>query len=299
MDENQTESPLPVAEDAAIDETPELEPVPDVAEETSSTPVSDTIVEELSAAVDTARAELLPSVEELAARQALLEASQEQLTKLEYLTTTLFDVNERVSELSKVVAALSLELHKISDETEQTVTMFGKAKVNSALSRWFLVIAIVLLLALLAGLSYLAVNQLQLQQRQDKLSLVATSAVESQEKQLTAFEKHFADMIGSGIKSELEAHNKETGMGKLNHLRNGAAEQRLLRKSNGDWLLPSAKHEELITDPDTIEALNQGFEKSGRSLLTPVNTPPHKVVTLLKPDGKGGTAVVVTRETVP
>lgn len=299
MDENQTESLLPATEDVSVDVTPEPELVPDVAEESSSAPVSDTIVVEESPAADVARAAALPSAEELAARQALLEASQEQLTKLEYLTTTLFDVNERVSELSKGVAALSLELHKVSDETEQTVALFGKAKVNSVLSRLFLVVAIVLLLALLGGLAYLAVNQLQLQQRQDKLSLVATTAVETQEKQLAAFDKHFADMIGSGIKSELEAHNKEAGMNKLNQLRNGAAELRLLRKSNGDWLLPNAKREELITDHDTIEALNQGFEKAGRTLLTPVNTPPHKVVTLLKPDGKGGTAVVVTRETMP
>lgn len=299
MDENPTESPLPAAEDAAIDALPELELEPDVTEEPLSTPVSDTLAEEVPPADDLARAAALPTAEELVARQALLEASQEQLTKLEYLTTTLFDVNERVSELAKGVAALSLELHKVSDETEQTVALFGKSKVNSTLSRWFLILAIVLLLALLAGLAYLAVNQLQLQQRQDKLSLVATTAVEAQEKQLAAFDKHFADMIGSGIKSELEANNKEAGMNKLNQLRNGAAELRLLRKSNGDWLLPNAKREDLITDHDTIEALNQGFEKTGRTLLTPVNTPPHKVVTLLKPDGKGGTAVVVTRETVP
>ncbi len=293
MDENQTASPLAAAEDAA--EATAFEPVAaEEAVEASSPPaLADTAVEEALpvAAVSAA--------EELAARQALLAASQEQLTKLEYLTTTLFTVNERMSELSKGVAVLSQELHKVSEETEQTVAMFGKAKVTSALSRWFLLTAIVLLLALLAGLSYLAVNQLQLQQRQDKLSLIATNAVEAQEKRMAAFDKHFADLIGSGIKSELEAHNREAGMGKLNRLRNGAAELRLLRKSTGDWLLPSAKHEELITDPDIVEALNQGFEKSGRTLLTPANTPPHKVVTLLKPDGKGGTAVVVTRETVP
>jgi len=293
MDENQTASPLAAAEDAA--EATAFEPVAAAeAVEASSPPaLADTAVEEALpvAAVSAA--------EELVARQALLAASQEQLTKLEYLTTTLFTVNERMSELSKGVAVLSQELHKVSEETEQTVAMFGKAKVTSALSRWFLLTAIVLLLALLAGLSYLAVNQLQLQQRQDKLSLIATNAVEAQEKRMAAFDKHFADLIGSGIKSELEAHNREAGMGKLNRLRNGAAELRLLRKSTGDWLLPSAKHEELITDPDIVEALNQGFEKSGRTLLTPANTPPHKVVTLLKPDGKGGTAVVVTRETVP
>ncbi len=293
MDENQTASPLAAAEDAA--EATAFEPVAAAeAVEASSPPaLADTAVEEALpvAAVSAA--------EELVARQALLAASQEQLTKLEYLTTTLFTMNERMSELSKGVAALSQELHKVSEETEQTVAMFGKAKVTSALSRWFLLTAIVLLLALLAGLSYLAVNQLQLQQRQDKLSLIATNAVEAQEKRMAAFDKHFADLIGSGIKSELEAHNREAGMGKLNRLRNGAAELRLLRKSTGDWLLPSAKHEELITDPDIVEALNQGFEKSGRTLLTPANTPPHKVVTLLKPDGKGGTAVVVTRETVP
>lgn len=93
--------------------------------------------------------------------------------------------------------------------------------------------------------------------------------------------------------------SKESIQSKLNHLRGGAAELRLLRKSSGDWLLPKGKTEEPITDHDLIELLNQLFEKSGRSLTTHPSLPPHKVVSILKPNGKGGTELVVTKETVP
>lgn len=223
----------------------------------------------------------------------------EQLNRLEYVASTMFAMNERVTELSKAVSALSLELQKVSDETERTVTWAESVKITSALSRWFLIVTIVVLFALLGGMAYLAVNQHQLQQQQAKVSMVAANAVDAQEKRLEEFNKHFAELVGGEIKNEREAISKDSIMSKLNKLRGGVAEQRILRKSNGDWLIPSGKTEELVTDHDTIEALNQAFEKSGRSLVTPPSIPPHKVVSILKPDGKGGTAVVVTRETVP
>ena len=116
---------------------------------------------------------------------------------------------------------------------------------------------------------------------------------------MAAFDQHFADLVGTEIKHERETINKESILSKLNHLRGGAAEQRLLRKSNGDWLLPKGKTEELITDHDLIEQLNQMFEKSGRSLTAHPSLPPHKVVSILKPNGKGGTDLMVTKETVP
>lgn len=229
----------------------------------------------------------------------VLAAVQEQQGKLEYIANTAFDLSEKVSELSKAVAIATAQLQKVSEETEQTAAWAASTKLVRPLSKTFLVLAIMVLVALLGGIGYLAVNQMQLQQRQDKLTAVAMHAVEAQEKRMAAFDKHFADLVGTEIKHERESISKESIQSKLNHLRGGAAEQRLLRKSSGDWLLPKGKTEELITDHNLIELLNQMFEKSGRSLTTHPSLPPHKVVTILKPNGKGGTDLVVTKETVP
>ncbi|MCE1225263.1 MAG: hypothetical protein LWW87_02120 [Geobacteraceae bacterium] len=229
----------------------------------------------------------------------VLAAVQEQQSKLEYIANTSFDLSEKVAELSKTVAVLSVQLQKVSEETEQTAAWSASTKLVSPLSKTFLVLAIVVLVVLLAGVGYLATNQMQLQQRQDKLTSVAMHSVEAQEKRMAAFDQHFADLVGTEIKHERESISKESIQSKLNHLRGGAVEQRLLRKSNGDWLLPKGKTEELITDHDLIEQLNQMFEKSGRSLTTHPSLPPHKVVSILKPNGKGGTDLMVTKETVP
>ena len=229
----------------------------------------------------------------------VLSAVQEQQNKLEYIASTSFDLSEKVAELSKTVAVLSAQQQKVSEDTEQTAAWAASTKLVSPLSKTFLVLAIVVLVALLGGLGYLAVNQVQLQQRQDKLTAVAMHSVEAQEKRMAAFDQHFADLVGTEIKHERETINKESLQSKLNHIRGGAAEQRLLRKSNGDWLLPKGKTEELITDHDLIEQLNQMFEKSGRSLTAHPSLPPHKVVSILKPNGKGGTDLMVTKETVP
>lgn len=229
----------------------------------------------------------------------VLAAVQEQQSKLEYIASTSFDLSEKVAELSRAVAVLTEQLQKVSEETERTVAWSESTRLVSPLSKTFLILSIVVLVALLGGMGYLAVSQLQLQQRQDKVSHLATQAVETQAKRQAEFDKQFATLVGTEIKHEREAISKESTQSKLNHLRGGAAEQRLLRKSSGDWLLPKGKTEELITDQHLIELLNQLFEKSGRSLTTHPSLPPHKVVSILKPNGKGGTDLVVTRETVP
>lgn len=229
----------------------------------------------------------------------VLAAVQEQQGKLEYIANTSFDLSEKVSELSKSVAIVTAQLQKVSEETERTVNWSESTKLVNPLSKTFLILAIVTLVALLGGMGYLAVNQIQLQQRQDKLSHLATQAVEAQNKRQAEFDKQFATLVGSELKHEREMISKESIQSKLNHLRGGAAELRLLRKSSGDWLLPKGKTEEPITDHDLIELLNQLFEKSGRSLTTHPSLPPHKVVSILKPNGKGGTELVVTKETVP
>lgn len=86
---------------------------------------------------------------------------------------------------------------------------------------------------------------------------------------------------------------------KLNRLRNGQAERKLVRKENGDWFLYSKKTDECIADSEVIEALNQAYKRLGRPLTTKTPLPAHNSLCILKPDGKGGTEIVMTKNFVP
>lgn len=224
---------------------------------------------------------------------------EEQTDKLDRLSSALFAVDKRFSGLSASVEQLSQDLKKVSEETAQTINWTESVAITSSLSRWFLALSIFILIALLGGMGYLAVNQYQLMQSQSKASQAAATATELQIKRMAEFDKRFAELVGEAIKNERETISTESVAGKINKLRGGATERRILRKSTGDWLIPNGKTEELVTDPEIIEALNLSFEKSGRPLITPPSLPPHKTVCILKPDGKGGTTVMPTRETMP
>ncbi|CAH2032137.1 hypothetical protein [Trichlorobacter ammonificans] len=261
-------------------------------------------------------AETVPSAQPASALEKQAETLEQQAETLEQLTGLVRSTEKKADDLmallaemtrsqqamaeeaAKSVTELSLIVQKVADDTEQTAGQLRTARVTSALSPWFLVLSLLALVLLLAGMGYLAMQQKRLQERQDKVSFIATEAAEIQEKKLAAFDKRFAELLGAEIKGVREAVGRESVKSKLNRLRNGATEQRIIRKSSGDWVLPGKK-EELVTDQETIEALNQAFEKSGRQLVTPPSIPPHSVLSILKPDGKGGTELVVTRDAVP
>ncbi len=86
---------------------------------------------------------------------------------------------------------------------------------------------------------------------------------------------------------------------KLNRLRNGLTEKKLIRKETGDWFVYTKKPEECITDADIIEALNSAYRRLGRPLSTKAPVPSHNSLCILKPDGKGGTEIVMTKDFAP
>ena len=86
---------------------------------------------------------------------------------------------------------------------------------------------------------------------------------------------------------------------KLNKLRNGLPEKKLFRKETGDWFVFNKKNDECISDVEIIDSLNQAYRKIGRSVSPVVPLPAHKALCILKPDGKGGTQVVMTTEFLP
>lgn len=324
-------------EDAAGDETADLQPAPEETDDVQSEPLpAADATPETGVATDNAEnsptaqagdmeADLTPASDEPDIEAAaiavvadnIVEAEkspshlqpelladisasmEEQTDKLTRLSSALFAMDKRFTELSASVAQLSQDMQKVSEETEQTVNWTEAVAITSSLSRWFLALSIFILIVLLGGMGYLAVNQYQLMQQQRNASQAAATATELQVKRMAEFDKRFAELVGGAIKSERETINKESVASKINKLRGGATERRILRKSSGDWLIPNGKTEDLVTDPEIIEALNLAFEKSGRPLITPPSLPPHKLVCILKPNGKGGTEVMLTRETVP
>lgn len=218
--------------------------------------------------------------------------------QMEYITKAVFTISEQVSELSKAVSFLSAEVQKVSDDTEYTVKWSDSTKLHKPISAVFIVVACLLLTALYAATGYLAKQHIQLQKRQDSLSELAVQAVENLHKRQAEFDNRFASLVGEELQKERAVISKESVHSKLNRLRHGASEFKLLRTHTGDWLVPKEKAEEVITDHDLITFLNQLYEKTGRSLAVHPSLPPHKVVVMLQPDGKGGTLMRITNNTV-
>ncbi len=230
-----------------------------------------------------------------AERQADSSVSEGQT---EYITKAVFNISEQVSDLNKAFSFLSAELQKVSDDTEQTLKWSESTKLQKPLSAVFIVVACLLLTALYAATGYLAKQHIQLQKRQDSLSELVVQAVDNLHKRQAEFDSKFASLVGEELQKERAVISKESVHSKLNRLRHGASEFRLLRTHSGDWLIPREKAEETITDHDLIALLNQLYEKTGRSLAIHPSLPPHKVVVMLQPDGKGSTMMRITNNTV-
>jgi len=205
----------------------------------------------------------------------------------------------KVALLSTTTAAMTVTLQKMADETEQLAHWSEEVKGAGVLSKLFQIVAILVLVLLLGGMSFLAVRQYQAQHHLHVAEAGIAAAIKTQQKQIAEYDKHFADLVGGELKKEREASSKASVQEKINRVRNGLAEQQLHRKNNGDWFVVTGKNEAAITDPDIIEELNQAFIRAGRALTTPYLVPPHKVVVALRPNGKGGTEIVVTKEVAP
>ncbi len=233
------------------------------------------------------------AAEELKAGLAGLTERFEQSTqKVEELTG-------KVALLSAAVSGMTTDIAGLSEETGQVVSWTENTRVVSVASKIFLSLSLLVLLLLLGGMSYLAIQLMQTQHRQNAADKAVSGVLKLEQKRLSDYDKHFADLVGAEIKKERASSSQAIVQDKLNRLRNGLAEQRLYRKNNGDWFVEANKREEVVTDPELIELLNQAFAKAGRALTTTYLVPPHKAVSVLRPNGHGGTDIVVTKDVVP
>lgn len=307
------EQELPAVAESAADEPSSAdltadEPVADPVHDEEPLPMSDS--EETVEAVETAETtepviavtvdrteEVLETIarlqEDLRAEQVVSRQNTEQLLQ------EVSDLTGKAALLTTTTAAMTVTIQKLSDESEQMVSWSEDVKSAGTLSKLFQAIAILVLVMLLGGVAYLAVKHQKTQQHLYAAEATLAEAIKLQQNQIAEYDKHFASLVGTEFRKEQEESSKVSVQEKLNRLRNGLAEQQLYRKTNGDWFAVNGKNEVALSDPDVIELLNQAFVKSGRALTTPYLVPPHKVVSVLRPNGQGGTDIVVTKELAP
>jgi cell division protein FtsL len=283
------QAPVSCAEEAGAvcDEAGEIEQK-QVDEVTALAPA------EASAGAPDRTAEILDT---LSRHQVAWDAEQAaSREKSDQLLRDVSDLAGKVALLSTTTAAMTVTLQKMAGETEQLTNWSEDVRAAGSMSKLFHILMILALVLLLVGMSYLAVRQYQANQHLNTAETTIAAAIKTQQQQIANYDKHFANLVGVEITKEREASFKSSVQERINRLRNGVAEQQLYRKNNGDWFAVIGKNEIALSDPDVLEELNQAFVKSGRPLKTPYLVPPHKVVVVLRANGKGGTDIVITKE---
>lgn len=239
------------------------------------------------------------------------ENLQNSLSHIQYVSSRVDAVSNDVEELSRRVTGISGILDGLAQEMEGGATSTGTKKV---LSRTFLAVSSIVLVLLVAFQIYMFVSLLGLQRLQNATGTSLMQNVGSLNKRLADFDAKFAKAMEKAVQQE-QAQQKvvamQPGVGesgsefglpvteRLNRLRNGLPEKRLIRKESGDWFVYGKKGNESISDMEIIKALNEAYTKFGRSLATKIPLPPHNSLCVLKPDGKGGTLVVMTDKFLP
>ncbi len=281
---------------------PELDPdenraIPEAAAETDEPEAEDEPPSEAETAVGAYRDILSVSIapEPVAVSPPAIDLSPIENAQAN-LAQQVFDLSERISTISVTSTAIVTDLHKVSEETEQLLSWSQHVQVTSALSKTFQVIAISALLILIGGISFLGLLQYKAHSRLNATEAALAEALKVQQKRLADYDKHFSELVGKELHGELESRHKISLHERLNRLRAGNTEQKLYRKSTGDWFVLSGQAEQPVTDPDIIEMLNHAFIKSGKQMVTRTPAPPHKAWGLLRSNGRGGTDIVITSE---
>ncbi|MDD2899997.1 MAG: hypothetical protein PHI31_14940, partial [Desulfuromonadaceae bacterium] len=174
--------------------------------------------------------------------------------------------------------------------------------------------------SLIAGLAvvqiYTFVSLLNTRRLQNAAGSAVLAQMTSLNKKMAQYDSNLAKALEKPVPQEQAQSNPMAGheavvstdnasshgapvLERLNKLRNGLPERKLIRKESGDWFISSKKNDECIADVEVIKALNLAYEKTGRSLTPPVPMPAHNALCILKADGKGGTQIVMTRDFLP
>ena len=245
------------------------------------------------------------------------ESLQDSLAHTQYISTKIDAVSNVIDDLLQRVTSIS---SVCEIQTQEMESISSGSKTKNVLSKMFLTISTVVLALLVAFQIYMFTSLIGIQRLQNVAGTSLLENISSLNKKMADFDKQFAKAMEKPVQQEhtqlspaasetagSETHgNNEVGSAnvtpmieRLNRLRNGLPEKKLIRKETGDWFVYNKKGNESISDVEVIKALNEAYTKIGRSISPPVPLPPHSALCILKPDGKGGTLVVMTKEFLP
>lgn len=250
--------------------------------------------------------------------QLILETVQESLTNTAYISAKIDAVSGDTDALLQQLKTLSTNQERLATQVEEiTANVDSKNSGSTNVpSKTFLIASSSLLAMLVVAQVYLFISLLNTQRHQNTAGSAVLGNITSLNKKMALYDTNLTKALAQPATQEHTqpppSAGHETAGGvvsasapvvpvleRLNKLRNGLPEKKLVRKESGDWYIYSKKNDECIADVEVIKALNQAYERTGRSLTPPVPMPSHNALCILKADGKGGTQIVMTKEFLP
>lgn len=246
------------------------------------------------------------------------ESLQEVLADIRTVSAKIDAVSVDTDSLINQVNSLSIKYDSLAEEIQANAT---DGATKSFLSKTFLTVSSLLVAALAVFQLYTFVSLIKSERKEHAAVASLLGNMNDLNKKLADYDKNLTKTLVASAQPEPapqphhaapeQAPHGVAGktdspsapgipvLEKMNRLRNGLPEKKLIRKETGDWFVYNKKGEECIADVEIIDALNQAYRKSGRSISPGFPLPAHNALCLLKPDGKGGTEVIMTKNYIP
>jgi hypothetical protein len=255
-----------------------------------------------------------PAADEL---KNILESMKDSLADTQYISVKIDAVANDTECLIKQVNIITAKYDLLTVDME---SHFSGANTKNIFSKTYLTISSLLLALLVISQVYMFISMFNAQRLQNAAGSSVLENMSRLNKKLADYDKNITNVLEKPAQqehaqpnpaatekagheprehAEIVSTNFTPVRERLNKLRNGLPEKKLIRKETGDWFVINKKSEECISDLEVIEVLNQAYRKIGRPLSPNVPIPPHNAVCILKPDGKGGTEVVMTKDFLP
>ena len=247
----------------------------------------------------------------------ILESLQESLDNTQNISSKMDAVSNDTARLANQVNNISSLCELLAAEME---SISSGANTKTILSKTFLTISSIIIALLLIFQVYIFTSLIKIQRIQNAAGSSVLENISQLNKQMAAYNSNLTKALENPVQQgqaqlnpaapEKAGHDDPGNIGtgssnamavleKMNKLRNGLPERKLIRKETGDWFIFNKKNEECIADVEVIDVLNQAYKKIGRSLSPVIPMPSHKAICILKPDGKGGTEVVMSKNFLP
>jgi hypothetical protein len=245
------------------------------------------------------------------------ESFQHSLANTQNIYLKLEAVANGTDELAQKINSIALNHELLTAEFE---TLNSGSHSKNVLSKSFLIVSSLSLSLLIIFQIYMFTSLIKTERLQNAAGASVLENITGLNKKLAEYtaklsvpkEHPVAEAASQPLGSSPESAGHETVASKestlpvamplqekLNRLRNGQVEKKLIRKETGDWFVYAKKSEECVADVEIIEVLNSAYRKLGRPLTTKAPVPAHNSLCILKPDGKGGTAIEMTMNFVP